>query len=85
MPHQAMSTKLDTVLPTEISDTVCPLPTEFTLVGLSRFRFHIVLSCDAVELLTEEVLLLGVGDISLVHGYADHEILLVNVLQTLGK
>ena len=84
VPHQAVATELDTIGAAEVGDAVGSFPVEFPLLGLSGLGLHVVLASDAVELLFYESGLLGVGDVALVHGHTDKEIVLIGVFQALS-
>ena len=81
MPHKAMAAELDTVLTAEVCDLVGILPGVLTSPGLGHDRLHVVLSGDAVELLLKQRYLLRSGDIPLIDCNANHEIVLVGVLE----
>ena len=82
VPHQCVTTQLDTVSTSEISDAVGILPVELTLTWFCGFRLHVVLSCNAVELLLDQSDLLGVSNIALINGNTNHEIVLIDVFQS---
>jgi len=84
VPHQAVATKPDAILTTEIGNTVGSFPVELSLAGLSGFGFHVVLCSHAAEFLEYQSLLGRVSDITLIHGYTYEEIILVDILQALG-
>ena len=79
MPHQAVATQFDTILAGEVGNAVSILPVKLSFPWFGRFWFHVVLSRDRVELLSDEILLLCVRHITLVDGDANHEVVLVGV------
>ena len=79
-----MSAELDAIGTGKVCDAVGILPVEFSLTGLSGLRLHVVLSCHAVELLFDQGDLFGIRHIALVHSDTDHEVVLVDVLQSLS-
>ena len=78
-----MATQLDTVSTTEVGDAVGIIPVELTFIRFSRFRLHVVFTSHTVEFSLDKRLLFGIGDITLVHGNANHEIVLVCVFESL--
>ena len=78
-----MATQLDTVCTTEVGDTVGILPVKLTFIRFSRFGFHVVFTSHTVEFSLDKRLLFGIGDITLVHGNANHKIILIGIFEPL--
>ena len=70
------------VLAAEVSDPVSIIPSINASLRFSQSRLHVILSGDAVELLLDESDGFRIGDIPLVDGNTDHEIVLVCILET---
>ena len=51
-------------------------------MGFGGFGFHVVFGCQAVEVAHEHGHLFGIGYVALVHSYANHEVVLVGILQS---
>ena len=83
MPHQAVSTHFDTILTTEIGNTVSTREVELTLPRLRRLRLHVILSCHAIKLATDKCLLIWVRYVALVYSYANGKIAFVGIFQAL--
>ena len=84
MPHQGVTAHLDAVLAAEVGDPVGIFPVEFALAGLGRLGLHRVLGGDAVEFALDQGHLRFVGDVAVVHGGADQEVVLVGVFKAVG-
>ena len=82
VPAEAVTTHLDTVLTTEIGDTVSQTEVPLTLCGVDLTWFPGVLSGDAVELLLDKLHLSRIRHVGLVHCYTNGEVVLVGILQS---
>ena len=85
VPHQGVATHLDAVGAAEVGDLVGVLPVELTLLGLGRLELHRVLGGDAVELTQDDLDLVGILNVAVVDGDTDLEVILVGILQTVGR
>ena len=81
VPAEAVTTQLDAILAAEVGNLVGSLPVPFSLLGMQFAGFHVVLGCDAVELALDEAYLVGIAHVALVEGDANHEVVLVGILQ----
>ena len=82
MPAKTVSTQLDTILTTEIGNLIGLFEVPHALLRVNHTRFHIVLGCDAAELLIDKIYLILVRHVALIYCDANHEIILVSVLHS---
>ena len=83
MPHQGVTTQLDTVGTGKVGNTVGIFPIELTFLRLCGLGLHVVLSRHAVELLLNQSSLLGIRYIALIDSDTNHEVVFIDILQTL--
>ena len=83
VPHQGVTTQLDTVSTGKVGDAVGILPIELAFLRLGGLGLHVVLSGHAVELLLNQSCLLGIRHIALIDSDTNHEVVLIDILQTL--
>ena len=83
MPAQVVSAELDAVPAAEIGHAVGLFPVPHALGGVNLSGFHDILGRNAVEFPDAEGHLLGCGDIGGIDGYADGEIPVVGVFESL--
>ena len=76
-----MSTQFDTVLTTEVGNLVGLFEVPYTLFGMQLAGLHIILSSDTAKLSLHQSNLVVIAYVTLIQGNANHEVILIGILQ----
>ena len=84
VPDETMPPHTDTVLATEVGDSVCLFPSPHIGCGMKRSRLHGIFTGHTVELLSDEILLGSIAHVTSAQGHAHEEVLGKHVLEALS-
>ena len=84
MPHQAVTTQLNTILTAEVSNTVSSFPCKFTFIRFGQLRLHVVLSSNTIKFTLNERLLFSICNVTLIESNTNPEIIFVGIFQPLS-